>query len=80
MFESFDVESGRKASQAMSSQARPSPMGFSFPGFSSSIECNEHPKMPDEPRIEELRKVSLAMKCILWVCTIGKVALPSPSD
>ncbi|XP_063071872.1 uncharacterized protein cfap92 [Engraulis encrasicolus] len=56
MFEPFDVESERKASQAMSSQARPSPMGFSFPGFSSSIECNEHPKMPDEPRIEELRK------------------------
>ncbi|XP_016345439.1 uncharacterized protein FLJ43738-like [Sinocyclocheilus anshuiensis] len=29
---------------------------FSYPGFKSSIESNQHPKRPDVARIEELRK------------------------
>ncbi|RXN19863.1 putative protein KIAA1257-like [Labeo rohita] len=29
---------------------------FSYPGFKSSIESNQHPKRPDDARIEELKK------------------------
>ncbi|TRY91505.1 hypothetical protein DNTS_029475, partial [Danionella cerebrum] len=29
---------------------------FSYPGFKSSIESNQHPKRPDDARIEELQK------------------------
>ncbi|XP_041081427.1 uncharacterized protein cfap92 [Polyodon spathula] len=30
--------------------------GFTYPGFKSSIECNEHEKRPSEARAEELKK------------------------
>ncbi|KAL2090739.1 hypothetical protein ACEWY4_013002 [Coilia grayii] len=56
MFEPCTVESERKAAEARSREAWCSPNAFTYPGVRSSIESNEHPKMPDEARIEELRK------------------------
>ncbi|KAG5274796.1 hypothetical protein AALO_G00140210 [Alosa alosa] len=55
-FQPCDVEAERKAAEGRSRGAWRTPNGFTYPGFQSSIEANEHPKMPDEARINELRK------------------------
>lgn len=56
-FEPCDVDAERKAAEARSRRAWRTENGFTYHGFRCSYESNEHPKMPDEARIEELRKV-----------------------
>ncbi|XP_062401688.1 uncharacterized protein cfap92 [Sardina pilchardus] len=54
--EPCDAEAERKAAECRSRRAWRTPAGFTYPGFQSSVEANEHPKMPDEARIDELRR------------------------
>ncbi|XP_015203768.2 uncharacterized protein cfap92 isoform X1 [Lepisosteus oculatus] len=51
-----DIERELKASEARSKAAWRTYDGFTYPGFKSSIESNEHHRKPDEAHIEELRK------------------------
>ncbi|XP_068107934.1 uncharacterized protein CFAP92 [Hyperolius riggenbachi] len=52
-----DAEEERKKDLLRSREAWMTPNGFICPGFKSSVDCNRHPKRPDESRILELTKV-----------------------
>ncbi|ROI16172.1 hypothetical protein DPX16_12290 [Anabarilius grahami] len=58
---------------------------FSYPGFRSSIESNQHPKRPDDARIEELRTVLLGSChttvtpiCVMFLsqCNVNFMGIP----
>ncbi|XP_058646964.1 uncharacterized protein cfap92 [Onychostoma macrolepis] len=58
---------------------------FSYPGFKSSIESNQHPKRPDDARTEELRKVLLRLChtavtpiCVMFLsqCNVNFMDIP----
>ncbi|KAM5148070.1 uncharacterized protein CFAP92 [Mantella aurantiaca] len=51
-----DFQEELKNSAAKSREEWMIPNGFIYPGFKSSIDCNRHPKMPDDSRILELTK------------------------
>ncbi|KAB5537023.1 hypothetical protein PHYPO_G00114050 [Pangasianodon hypophthalmus] len=51
-----DIEAERKASEARSRAAWRTCNGFIYYNFKDSMESNQHPKHPDETRVEELRK------------------------
>ncbi|XP_069795916.1 uncharacterized protein cfap92 isoform X2 [Narcine bancroftii] len=53
---SVDVVSEEKRMKKKSKEAWLTSDGFRFPGFKSSLEANEHPKKPDQARIDELKK------------------------
>ncbi|KAF4094081.1 hypothetical protein AMELA_G00008640 [Ameiurus melas] len=51
-----DVEAEHKASEARSRAAWRTYDGFISPNFKDSMESHQHPKHPDEARVEELKK------------------------
>ncbi|MCI4390182.1 hypothetical protein PGIGA_G00119660 [Pangasianodon gigas] len=51
-----DIEAERKALEARSRAAWRTCNGFIYYNFKDSMESNQHPKHPDEARVEELRK------------------------
>lgn len=72
-----DIEAEHKASEARSRAAWRTCNGFILHNFKDSMESNQHPKRPDEARVEELRKV-LLQSCVLTVSPYEFQA-PSPS-
>ncbi|XP_062977674.1 uncharacterized protein CFAP92 [Elgaria multicarinata webbii] len=56
MFDPVDEDRALKESTEQSKKLWLSPEGFAYPGFKSSIECNMHPRMPDEARLIELQE------------------------
>ncbi|XP_053150347.1 uncharacterized protein CFAP92 isoform X2 [Hemicordylus capensis] len=54
MFDPVDEDIALKKSIEQSKEMWLSSKGFVFPGFKSSVECNMHPRMPDEARQLEL--------------------------
>ncbi|XP_067854781.1 uncharacterized protein cfap92 isoform X2 [Heptranchias perlo] len=51
-----DIDNERKREKERSKAAWLTFDGFRYPGFKSSMESNEHPKRPDQARINELKK------------------------
>ncbi|KAG1949676.1 hypothetical protein F2P79_011508 [Pimephales promelas] len=63
----------------------PTCIRFSYPGFKSSFESNQHPKRPDDARIEELRMVRLRSChatitpiCVMFLsqCNVNFIGIP----
>ncbi|XP_043934019.1 uncharacterized protein KIAA1257 homolog [Protopterus annectens] len=51
-----DTVSEMKAAESKSKAQWTTFDGFKYPGFKSSIESNQHPKKPDEARLEEIKQ------------------------
>lgn len=53
----FDINEVQKAEKLISESQWLTPSGFVYPGHTTSLESNRHPKTPDSSRVEELREV-----------------------